>query len=122
MMASSEAGEYSEDSTARMCSILFVPGSRLDRIQKALDSGADAVIVDLEDAVAEAVKTATRTGVDRFLTDHPQVRVLIRVNAPGSAHFANDLEMCRRQPGVSGIMVPKAEDARVLVQVAASWC
>jgi citrate lyase beta subunit len=118
MMASSETGEHRKDLETSLCSILFVPGSRLDRIQKALDSGADAVIVDLEDAVAEAVKTATRTGVDRFLTDHPQVRVLIRVNAPGSAHFANDLEMCRHQPGVSGIMVPKADDARTLVQVA----
>lgn len=118
MMASSEADEHRDNSSARLRSILFVPGSRLDRIQKALDSGADAVIVDLEDAVAEAAKTATRAGVDQFLTDHPQVRVLIRVNAPGSTHFAKDLEMCRHQPGVSGIMVPKAEDARSLVQVA----
>lgn len=117
MKASSETGKYWKKSAERLCSILFVPASRPDRIQKALDSGADAVVVDLEDAVAETDKAAARTGLSRFLQDNPDVRVLVRVNAPGSPHFTHDLEMCRHQAGVAGIMVPKAEDVRVLAQV-----
>lgn len=116
-MVLSEADEYRKEFEAPLCSILFVPGSRLDRIQKALDSDADAVIVDLEDAVAELDKAAARAGVDRFLSENPKVRVLLRVNSPGSVHFAHDLEMCRRQDGVAGIMVPKAEGVEDLKKV-----
>ncbi|WP_288352387.1 CoA ester lyase [uncultured Marinobacter sp.] len=118
MMVSSETGEHQKELKASLCSILFVPGSRLDRIQKALNSGADAVIVDLEDAVAETDKVAARTSVDRFLADNPQVRVLIRINAAGTEHFVPDLEMCSRQPGVAGIMLPKSEDVHALAKVA----
>ncbi len=109
MMVSSETGEHQKELKASLCSILFVPGSRLDRIQKALNSGADAVIVDLEDAVAETDKVAARTSVDRFLADNPQVRVLIRINAAGTEHFVPDLEMCSRQPGCAGFMLPRSE-------------
>ena len=64
-------------------SALFVPATHPERIPKALVSGADRVIVDLEDAVEEALKEQARDNLEQFLSDQPQARVLVRVNAPG---------------------------------------
>ena len=50
----------------RLRSLLFTPGNRLDRVPKALAAGADAVILDLEDAVGAADKLASRTAVTAF--------------------------------------------------------
>ncbi len=49
--------------------LLFVPGTRLDRVDKAFATAADAVIIDLEDAVPLAEKTAVRKAVSRLLGD-----------------------------------------------------
>ncbi|MEE4462598.1 aldolase/citrate lyase family protein, partial [Azotobacter chroococcum] len=71
-------------------SALFVPASRPERIPKALASGADAVIVDLEDAVEEDLKAEARASLDAFLSDHPQARLLVRINAPVHPQQAAD--------------------------------
>ena len=100
-------------------SALFVPATRPERIPKALASGADAVIVDLEDAVQESLKEQARSQLDSFLTEQPDARVLVRVNAPGHVGQAADLELCRRHPGVIGLLLPKAESAAQVAQAAA---
>jgi citrate lyase subunit beta/citryl-CoA lyase len=87
-------------------SYLFVPGNRPDRFGKAVASGADAAILDLEDAVPPAEKVAARATVSGWLSPgHP---VVVRVNAFDTEWFPDDVEMCRR-PGVAGVMLPKAE-------------
>ena len=53
-------------------SILFVPGDRPDRYEKALAAGADAVCIDLEDAVAPDRKTGARASVTRFIAHRPR--------------------------------------------------
>jgi len=87
-------------------SYLFVPANRPDRYAKALSSGADAVIVDLEDAVPAAERVTARAHLGAWLSpDHP---VLIRVNGAGTEWFRDDVELCRK-PGVAGVVLPKAE-------------
>jgi (S)-citramalyl-CoA lyase len=90
-------------------SALFVPASRPDRIAKALASGADRVIVDLEDAVEEPLKEQARIHLDQFLSEHGDAKVLVRVNAPQHWAHEADLAVCRRHAGVVGILLPKAE-------------
>jgi len=89
-------------------SYLFVPGNRPERFAKALAAGADAVIIDLEDAVAPADKPAARDAVRAWLSPaHP---VLVRINSADTAWFAADAELAGL-PGVAGIVLPKAEQA-----------
>ncbi len=87
-------------------SYLFVPGNRPERFDKACAAGADAVIVDLEDAVPPEEKNAAREAVARWLS--PEQAVLIRINSADSEWFRADVELCR-MPGVAGIVLPKAE-------------
>ena len=92
-------------------SALFVPATRPERIPKAIATGADRVIVDLEDAVQENLKEQARDNLERFLSDNPQARILVRVNAPDHWAHVADLELCRRHAGVIGILLPKADSA-----------
>lgn len=92
-------------------SALFVPGSRPERFAKALAAGADAVIVDLEDAVEEPLKLQARDNLAAFLAAHPQARVWVRVNAPEHAGHADDLAFCAQQSGISAVLLPKVENA-----------
>ena len=85
-------------------SLLFVPGSRLDRIPKALSSGSHVVILDLEDAVAEEHKRAVRDRVSTFV---PPAPLLIRINATTTNHFGADVAMVRSRPWVAGVMLPQ---------------
>jgi len=94
---------------------LFVPATRPERIPKALATGADAVIVDLEDAVAESLKVEARDNLDAFLVANPDARVLVRINAPTHPEQAADLTLCAHHAGVVGVLLPKVESA---VQVA----
>lgn len=87
-------------------SYLFVPGNRPERYQKACATNAGAVIIDLEDAVAAADKTAARDMVARWLT--PQVPVLVRINAAETEWFEDDIAMCIAG-GAAGVVLPKAE-------------
>jgi len=81
---------------------LYVPGDRLDRVEKAIASRAHAVIVDLEDGVAPAAKEAARANVAQL--PHSDKPVYVRVNAGSSA----DLEAVRPLP-LAGVVVPKLE-------------
>jgi len=92
-------------------SALFVPATRPERIPKAIATGADRVIVDLEDAVQENLKEQARNNLERFLSENPDAQILVRVNAPDHWSHAADLELCRRHAGVIAILLPKAENA-----------
>ncbi|MBW6493529.1 MAG: CoA ester lyase [Burkholderiaceae bacterium] len=96
-------------------SYLFVPGDRPERFGKALASGADAVIVDLEDAVAPDAKDKARDALANWLSaEHP---VVVRINAAGTKWFGDDLALCAH-PGVAAVMLPKAERTDELEHVA----
>lgn len=90
---------------------LFVPATRPERIPKALNSGADVVIVDLEDAVAESLKAEAREHLDNFLETNPDARVLVRVNSSGHAQQEDDLKLCAARSGVTAVLLPKVESA-----------
>jgi citrate lyase subunit beta/citryl-CoA lyase len=96
-------------------SYLFVPGDRPERFGKALASGADAVIVDLEDAVAPAAKAAARAAVAAWL-DAGHGPIVLRVNGADSAWFADDLALAAK-PGVAAVMLAKAERVADLARV-----
>lgn len=98
---------------------LFVPASRPERIPKALASGADAVIVDLEDAVEPGAKDTARAALAEFCTASPDARLLVRVNDATTAWFQADLDACARLAGVAGILLPKAESAEQVAAAAA---
>ncbi len=89
-------------------SLLFVPSSRPDRFDKALAAGADAVILDLEDAVAPDDKDRARSAVAAWLA--PDRSAVVRINGAGTPWFRDDLALCGR-PGVSAVMLPKTERA-----------
>jgi len=96
-------------------SYLFVPGNRPDRYAKAIAAGADAVIVDLEDAVPPPEKQAARAALAAWLSpEHP---ALIRVNGAESPWFREDLPLCKT-PGVAGVLLPKAENVEDIRAVA----
>ena len=95
-------------------SYLFVPGNRPERFDKALAAGADAVIVDLEDAVAPADKASARAALHGWLSpEHP---VLVRINAVDTAWHAADLALAGL-PGVAGIILSKAEQAADIAEL-----
>jgi citrate lyase subunit beta/citryl-CoA lyase len=96
-------------------SYLFVPGNRPERFDKAVSAGADAVIVDLEDAVPDADKAGARSALAKWLS--PKRRVLVRVNAAGTAWFDDDVAACRAE-GVEGVVLPKAERAEQVAETA----
>lgn len=89
---------------------LFVPASRPERIGKAIATGADVVIVDLEDAVAPADKAGARTALVTWLDANPGCAVVVRVNAADTAWHEDDLAACWH-PAVVGVVLPKAETA-----------
>lgn len=91
---------------------LFVPGNRPDRFEKAWASGADRIILDVEDAVSPADKDLARETVASWLiqTQADRSRVLVRVNDATTDWFTADVAMLRRcQP--CGVMLSKCESA-----------
>src|SRR5260370_12650816 len=97
-------------------SYLFVPGNRPDRFEKAWQSGADAVILDLEDAVQSAHKDLAREAVASWLS--PARPVYVRINGTSTPWFERDLAVVGL-PGVLGVVLPKAEQVAQVAQVAA---
>lgn len=93
---------------------LFVPGDRPERIDKAVASGADAVIVDLEDAVEPSRKAAARAHVQHVL-GRPGA-VCVRINAVGTPWHDDDIAAVS-DTGCT-VMLPKAEDPELVDQVA----
>lgn len=91
---------------------LYVPGDRPERIAKALASGADIVIVDLEDAVAPQGKDAAREGLAAALRDSRDTPAIqVRVNAPGSPWHSADLGAVAALDRRIGARVPKIHRA-----------
>ena len=97
---------------------LFVPADRPERMAKALSAGADAVIVDLEDAVDPAQKDAARDALQGQLALLAQrgaggCELWVRVNAVGTPWFAQDLALLAdHRAALTGVMLPKAESAQ----------
>jgi citrate lyase subunit beta / citryl-CoA lyase len=90
---------------------LFVPGNRPERFAKALASGADAVVLDLEDAVAAEAKPAARDAIAQCwaqASDAERARMVLRTNDAASRHFQDDLRLLR-EVGLPAVMLPKAE-------------
>ena len=95
---------------------LYVPGDRPERFDKAAGSDADAIVLDLEDAVPLAGKDTARIAVGGWLEnrDRDGVPVWVRVN-PG-AELLDDLTMAVRA-GADGVWLPKVDDAATLDRV-----
>jgi len=87
---------------------LFVPGNRPDRIEKAFNTQADVIIIDLEDAVPLSEKENTRTKVKEKVIQFNDRMMLVRVNALDSPFIKGDLNETIIE-GVSGIILPKVE-------------
>jgi citrate lyase subunit beta/citryl-CoA lyase len=101
----------------KLRSLLFVPGDRPDRMEKALASGADALILDLEDAVAPANKGVARHEVAHFLNGHSQSKLWVRVNPLDSPDNEKDLNaVLHSHP--DGIVLPKAEGGASVAELA----
>ncbi len=102
------AGTVRDLATAR--TLLFVPGDRPDRFDKATAAGADLVIIDLEDAVRAERKERARESVRDWLVDRPAGRrACVRVNAVGTPWHDADLAVLRGL--AAGIVLPMADDA-----------
>ncbi|WP_347351838.1 CoA ester lyase [Intrasporangium sp.] len=95
--------------------LLFVPGNRPDRFDKAARAGADLVILDLEDAVAPADKDGARQEVASWLAAGS--RACVRINAAGTRWHRADLAALRETEGVVAVVLPMADDAEVLTAV-----
>ncbi|MCU9953509.1 CoA ester lyase [Burkholderia sp. BKH01] len=95
-------------------SYLFVPGNRPERFASALASGADAVIIDLEDAVEPATKVDARETVKAWVSrDRP---VLVRINGRGTPWFDEDAKLVALD-GIAGVVIPKTESLDEIVEV-----
>ena len=99
-------------------SFLFAPGNHARRAEKALMLGSDAVILDLEDAVAVSEKAATRPMVLAALAKPRRCRGYVRVNAMSTEWGYADI-VAAVAPGVDGLLIPKVESAEDLK--AADW-
>lgn len=99
-------------------SILFVPGSRADRIAKALASAADLVCIDLEDAVAPADKDAARATVLAALEGADRRRTAIRMNGTMTRHGVKDMLALAESPYLPDLLfVPMVEQPGELAQI-----
>jgi len=102
-------------------SFLFVPGNRPERFAKALASGADAVIIDLEDAVPLDAKLAARDALLAAWPDFDAVqraRLLVRVNPFGTPWYQADLAAVANLTGLGAVMLPKAETPQQIAHAA----
>jgi citrate lyase subunit beta / citryl-CoA lyase len=99
-------------------SFLFVPGDRPERFSKAM--GADAVVLDLEDAVASSNKRAAREAVVSWFAQansgSTAALIVVRINGVDTPWFDDDLGIASHE-GVAAVMLPKAEDAASIARV-----
>jgi citrate lyase subunit beta/citryl-CoA lyase len=110
--------EHASPTIASARSFLFVPGDRPDRFAKALASAAGIIILDLEDAVDAAGKEAARQAIEAFDPAGQSDRVLVRINAAGTADFDHDLKTCARAR-IGGVMLAKVQSRADVEQTAA---
>ncbi len=95
-------------------SMLFTPGNRVDMIEKAIRSGADAVIVDLEDAVSADNKEIARGNLGELPAS--PVPYYVRTNAVETGMLWDDV-VAAGNGDVVGVIIPKAEDPQVITQI-----
>ena len=92
-------------------SLLFVPGNRPDRFEKACASDADLVCIDLEDAVAPQDKDAARETVLAFLSGTSHNHVSLRINAADSDFYADDVKaLAKANLKLPFVMIPKVSE------------
>jgi len=99
-------------SAATASTLLFVPGDRPDRFDKAAAAGADLVVLDLEDAVSADAKDAARANVAAWAAHRP---CAVRINSADTPWFRADLDALSAKDVT--IMIPKAEDPAVLAGI-----
>ncbi|MDF3297043.1 HpcH/HpaI aldolase/citrate lyase family protein [Streptomyces tropicalis] len=97
---------------------LYAPGDRPHVVVKALSSGADVVVVDLEDAVAPDRKEYARAATAELLAERQPVPVHVRVNAVDGPLAAADLAAVVPQPGLAGLRLPKVTSAAQVLRIA----
>lgn len=90
---------------------LFVPATRIERVEKAFAAGADDVIIDWEDAVEASEKTQARQNTLDYYKNIEAQPAWIRINATTSAHYQDDIAALKNLPNIKGILLPKAEYA-----------
>jgi citrate lyase subunit beta/citryl-CoA lyase len=101
----------------KLRSLLFVPGDRPDRMEKALSTGADALILDLEDSVAAAARPEARRAVAGFLDAHSAANLWVRINPLDGPEAERDLAaILPSHP--NGIVLPKAEGGASVEELA----
>ena len=103
----------------RLRSLLFVPGDRPERFAKAAASGADALILDLEDSVALERKDAARDAVRTYLAGRRSAATFVRLNPLESEFIEDDLVFAVRDARPDGLVLPKAEGAASVAALAA---
>jgi citrate lyase subunit beta/citryl-CoA lyase len=98
-----------------MRSLLFVPAHEAKKLNKALGCNADAMIIDLEDAVPEFEKTNARSMCYDFLNEHQRgSKLVVRINALTSSHALEDLKVViKARPW--GVMLPKCESVQDVI-------
>lgn len=101
-----------------MLTYLYVPADRPERVAKALAGEADAVLVDLEDAVAEDRTAYARERAAELLAGVSGRPVQVRVNDVRTAAGLADLVMLARLPATVGVRLPKIEDPATVRAVA----
>lgn len=99
-------------------SMLYMPGSNTRALEKAKGLAADALILDLEDAVAPDAKEEARANVCAAAGDYGKREVLIRVNGLGTAWGQADIAAAAKSQA-DGILIPKVESADMVRQVEA---
>lgn len=103
----------------RLRSLLFVPGDRPNRMEKALGCGADALILDLEDSVTLDAKPAARRAAADFLRlTKGRIPLLVRINPLDSGLLDDDLAAILEVPP-DGLVLPKAEGASTVEALSA---
>jgi citrate lyase subunit beta/citryl-CoA lyase len=100
-------------------SLLFVPGNRPERFEKAVRCGADAVVLDLEDAVPLADKAKAREEIKLAWTKLAVLGIplVVRINAVDSEEGDRDLAWLERNSSPAALMIPKAESAEALTRI-----
>src|ERR671920_367154 len=101
-----------------MRSLLFIPGDSPKKLDKGMGSGADALLLDLEDSISPANKAQARATTVAFLKEaipaKPRPRIFVRVNGLASGLIDDDLDaVVAGHP--DGIMFPKAEGGAAVV-------